>query len=214
MKSVLKLIAVSLLALSTAQAVPVLQLDSPQGTWESSTETTVSTTDLFDIWALGKNPSGTYYLTAVVTPKTPIGDASFGSFKIGDSIYSVANGNLLHGAPPNPVGTHDNLFPSYYAQIAFSFGATTVASYNVQTGESAKGVLSQQIFSIDMSGLADGFGLHFDLFSLSGGSIDKFAPFSHDAEGRRTNVPDAGASAALLAIGIAGLALFGRVRKA
>jgi hypothetical protein len=65
---------------------------------------------------------------------------------------------------------------------------------------------------VDMTGIADGYTVHFDLYTYGekGGkriSITDFAPFSHDAEGGGgTSVPDGGATAALLGIGVLGLA--------
>jgi hypothetical protein len=211
-------VAACALAIQNATAIPNLQLDSPQGTFDTTTQTTVSTSDTFDLWALGKAPSGTYFLSVAVTPKmgnTPENGASIGSFKIGSTTYSYAAGNLTYGAPPNPVGTHDNLYPTFWTQIAFTFGGDTIPSYDVQTDAAAGGVLSRNVFAVDMAGLNDGFGIHFDLYNLTtdkkGNTIvGDFAPFSHDAEGGGTSVPDGGATAALLGMGVLGLAAFRR----
>ena len=215
----LGVVALSAVAIQNANALPHLQLDSPQGTFDNTTDTTVSTTDSYDIWALGQSPSGDYYLSIAVTPKlgnSPAEGTSIGSFKVGSTTFSTAAGNLTYGAPPNPVGTHGDLYPTFWAQIKFQFGTDTVGAYDVQTDAAKAGsLLNRNVFAIDMSALNDGFGLHFDLYSLTKNKkgetiVCQFAPFSHDAEGTGTNVPDGGATAALLGLGLIGLAAFRR----
>ena len=218
-------LALGFLAVQSVSALPSLQLDTSNGIFDTTTQTTVSTTDTFDLWALAKNPSGTYYISAAITSptpaNTPAGGASFGSFKIGGTTYSYANGNMVFDTPPiavvdNPLSPH-GIFPTWYAEIAFTFGADTVAAYNVQDGTLTGGTLSRKVFGIDLSGLTDGYSVHFDLYDVnfknSGSGIfgGDFAPFSHDAEGSPgTSVPDGGATAALLGMGVLSLAALRR----
>ena len=97
--------------------------------------------------------------------------------------------------------TH-GVFDTYFIQNTFNFtGAPTTASVDTQSNPgydptATSGTdLSYLQFDVDVSGLAAGYGLHFDLYNLSICTTDKgqcqvagdadqsqFAPFSHDAE--------------------------------
>ena len=209
-------VAVCALVIQNAQALPNLQLDISNGVFDPVTETTVSTSDTFDVWALAANHAGlTYYLSAAISPNPGAGD--FGSFSINGTIYNSAN--MTFGTPPietvdGELASH-GIFPTYFAELSFNFnGASTIDAYNVQDGSSAPGSLYLKTFAVDMSGVTDGFTVHFDLYTYGEKgakkiSITDFAPFSHDAEGGHT-VPDGGATAALLGLGVLGLAAIRR----
>jgi len=130
---------------------------------------------------------------------------------------------------------HQDLFDTYFKELLFQFNASQrTASVDVQlnTGTTpvndANGGLYYQLFNIDVGNLLDGYNLHFDLYNekictattgpgSSGcyivGDVDvnKFAPFSHDAETRKVPEP---APLALLAIGLLGLVLTTRRQSA
>ena len=121
------------------------------------------------------------------------------------------------------------IFETYFSEFAFSFDSSlNTAIYNAAEGShptlpQGTGGMLFMPFLADVSGLTSGYGIHFDLYdeiaykkAKSGnpaGDIDvnHFAPFSHDATGM--NIPDGGATAALLGLGMLGLGFFAR-RKA
>jgi hypothetical protein len=65
-------------------------------------------------------------------------------------------------------------------------------------------------FNVDISGLAAGYSLHFDLYDRDL-KRSVFAPFSHDAQsGSTVPVPDGGTTVALLGGAICALGAFRR----
>ena len=219
-------VVTALLSANVAFALPSLQLDIAGGSYDSATETIVSSGDPFTVYALldpaTLSGGGTFYLSAAIMPKTSVG--AFGSFVVNGTTYSA--GNMIYGNPPS-LAIHNSdelashgIFDTYYAEIAFTFDADSKAlAYNAQDNPGsfaadADGSLLYQAFNIDMSGLAENYNVHFDLYNLrvdkkGNVEVDQFAPFSHDAQGG-TQVPDAGASVALLGVALLGLEGFRR----
>lgn len=223
---------VLLCSLSTCFGIPTLQLDVNPGTYNSSDSTTYSTSSHFDLIALLNgtlDPSRTYYISAALEPAgAQQSPPPNGSFKLGNTIYSVAN--MAYGAPPlgasKTISPHDE-FPTYFTEYAFNFDALhTVPAYDVQTGATGAGNLYSFDLSVDTSPLLAGYSLHFDLYDIKtnrDGSIqiDDIAPFSHDAQsgtGTNTNqvnnVPDNGATWLLMGVALCGLAFVPKVRIA
>jgi hypothetical protein len=189
-------LAVGILGANTALAIPTLQLDIDGGTYiGGSEESTVTDSSSFDLWALATTDIDTaldYYLSIALTPKTEnIGDAAnLGMVTVGGTQLSSL-GSSQYGTPPvadidKDLASH-GIFETYYYELTFNFPETpTIGAYNVQDDSSAPGNLYKQVFQIDASALASGYGLHFDLYTygLTNGDktkITEFAPFSHDA---------------------------------
>jgi hypothetical protein len=204
-------------------ALPTLQLDIPGGVFNTTDNTTYSTSGHFDLVALLSgtlDPSRTYYISAAITPRIGQGEpAPNGAFQMGSTVFSVAN--LQYGTPPANVTSGKTLpaheiFPTYYGQYAFNFDALhTVPAYDVATGKSAGGSLYAFTLSVDTSPLLAGYGLHFGLFDekiddKGNWTVDDFAPASHDAQSitnTTTNtVSDTGATVALFGLALVGLA--------
>jgi PEP-CTERM motif len=219
-----KTILVGLLAVGSIFATPMLQLDLSDGIYDPSTQTTVNTTNQFDLIALldrskTTNTSGTYYVSMAVTPGISV-SADLGSVNFGGVDYNVT-GDMMYGTPPVSMGsltgslpTH-GIYPTYYKEFAFSFaGDPEVMAYDVQTNSLTNGVLLYHSFAVDVSGLNAGYSVHFDLydeeFKKKGGTTLGFAPFSHDAEA--SNVPEP-ATLSLFGMGLlalSGIRLFRR----
>jgi hypothetical protein len=233
-----KLLAVTGTAfvLTSAQALPLLQLDIGGGTYVGgSEESTIANASVFNLYALfdgsrGAPGSGTYYISAAISPRQ---DQSFpapnvGTFTVNGVGYSTANMN--YGIPPLQVvdgmpgvqdlGAHA-VFPTYYAEFAFTFGGSQSGLYNTATdpgdplSHPGTGLFYQQ-FLIDVSGLLSDYSIHFDLYDTAvkrktgAYTLDSFAPFSHDAQSgpgghHDGRVPDGGATVALLGLAFAGL---------
>lgn len=219
----------------TALSVPLLQLDIKDGVYDSDpdAENIVATSNPFTLYALfntrkGKI-SGTYYLAVAIVPKTDQGPppTDFGSFKVNNDIYSSAN--MLWGNPPAAI-IHSKfdlpahgIYDTHYFEIGFMFDKNRRADrYNSQDNpgglvESAGGALVFEDFEVDVSGLAAGFQVHFDLYNVVTDKRGKlkvkdFAPFSHDAQsGAPPSVADT--SSTMILLGIAMLAVEGLRRR-
>jgi hypothetical protein len=141
-----------------------------------------------------------------------------------DNIASLLNPADAGDLPPHGV------FPTYFTEQKFKFSASNVSGqYDTQSTPglgnialSAKNMYYAE-FVFDISGLAKGTGLHMDLYSetvcgsvnpkncssASDIDVNKFAPFSHDAQGMVTTIPEPETYAMLLA----GLGLMGFVAR-
>jgi hypothetical protein len=219
-----------------ALAVPTLQLDVEGGEYDWGVESVVTGDGVFTVDAIltpGKIPlewflDQTFYLSIAVSPRMDysVDGADLGSFTVNggdpidvtsDMIYGnppIENAELIQPADGGDLGPHD-VFPTYFVEVPFQFDTShTTATYNTQdeAGGVKEGTGSYYIpFEIDMTGLNQEYGLHFDLYneSLKKGDYDiaEFAPFSHDAETHR--VPEPGVLP-LLAMGLLGMGLASR----
>jgi len=143
---------------SAALCVPTLQLDISDSYYDTSTETVVSTTDPFTLYALltpnGDDNSGKfteqellsswYYISVAIAPKQENqGDIDLGSFSINGDTY-LATEDMMYGVPPvesvamlqprdpGDLAKHD-MFETYYIEEKFRFDANNnVETYNTQ----------------------------------------------------------------------------------
>ncbi len=193
-KLIYSILGASALAVLPAQAVPQLQLDIRNGSYDNATETVFSDGDAFTLLAYA-NPQGNlsdsdiinsnFYLSAALL-KTDGSDvantsADYGSFSIGSTTYNVTS-DMLYGTPPvetalanqgfdaQDLSTH-SVFPTYFTELEFQFNASdTVAEYDTQPGAGAAAFdtsgngMFYKEFAVNTSGLADGYEIHFDLY--------------------------------------------------
>lgn len=209
-------------ALVPARALPLLQLDVSGGVYDSSTETTVSTSTNFTLYALLNSLSphgGNYFISAALFPAPSSAGGNFGSFVFNGTTIN-ATADMSYGTPTN-LPAH-GIYPTWYEEFAFTFNpANKTTNYNVQnvvgvhTGPAANssGNSLYMPFLVDVSGLTPGTSVVFDLYTYgaTGTGKVKFAPFSHNAgSGGGSNVPDGASTLVLAGVAMLGLVAFRR----
>lgn len=224
-----KILALSVaLAAGPAFAVPALQLDILGGSYDGATQSVLASGNSFSLYALADaskvSLSDTFYLSvALLGIASPGGN--YGSFAVNGATVN-ATGDMVYGTPPvdamlgnaewdpGDLSSH-GIFPAYFKEVGFTFSASQQSGiYNSQddagSGPIAGTVLYYKRFDFEIAGLNPGQVVHFDLYNEKfsrGGEIDinKFAPFSHDAQAV-TLVPEPETYAMLLAgLGLVGL---------
>lgn len=223
-----------LCATSPVFGVPLLSLDIAGGTYDSASETIVAQGNPFTLYALFNTErgraSGTYYIAAAIVPKTQNPPTtSFGSFTVDGRTYSAAN--MSYGNPPASI-THESrdlpshgIYDTHYVEIAFRFDWYKRADlYNSQDDPGGfdyewNGEMLFEDFQIDVTGLAAGYQVHFDLYNIGTDkrgktSVKDFAPFSKDAQsGPTPPLSVADSSSTMMLLGIALLAVEGVRRR-
>lgn len=175
---------------TSAFAVPYLQLDISNSFYDTATQTVTATGSQFTTYALidsnnqDFNANDTFFLSVAIDNNSGT-SGNFGSFLFNGVTYSSAN---MTNGTPSGLPTHD-IFSTLYAETSFTLDPNQKATeYNVQDNPgnftaSANGSLFYQSFSVDTTGLTAGYTVHFDLYTKNAdGTVNKFAPFSHDAQ--------------------------------
>lgn len=243
-KIMLAVVVAVLLGSFSVFALPTLQLDIGGGTYVNGS--TVANAGAFDVYALlspdsDSTLSGLYRISAALYPRTASSSPppSVGTFSFNGTTYDVA-GDMAWGTPPVALlgteigsdlashGIYDTYFMEF--EVVFNDGQQCL-SYNVQDNPGDPVIASDsgfyyQSFAVDVSGMGDGYGIHFDLYQVASGvsggngarirgeptlttDVVEFAPFSHDAESS-TSVPDGASTVTLLGLALTGIAAITR----
>lgn len=206
-----------MLPLSKAEAVPALQLDIIGGTYDQVTESIIENASAATIVALG-TPSGNYSEADLLSSTHFLSVAALKENGDGVSLADLAgalidiNGvtftdqDFWVGTPPpgssgRTLGGH-GVYDTAFTEFMFTFAArSTTSTYNSEDAAGASTLYDGgtgsffKAANVSISQLAAGINLHFDLYTTkepNGGGgpvVDKFAPFSHDAELRLTSSP-------------------------
>lgn len=176
-----------------ASAIPMLQLDIAGGSYDSGTDTVITTSDTFTLYAYLTPGNGNgcnaacreqnYYISAAITPQTNTLGGNYGSFSFntgGGNTTVNATADMIYGVPPADLGgvatqdpkdlaTH-SVYPTYFYETQFVFSPlNTAALANVESnagdGPTAGNGMYYQAFNFDLSNLTAGYNLHFDLYS-------------------------------------------------
>jgi hypothetical protein len=224
-----------------ANALPVLQLDIAGGTYDSATETIVTSSDTLTLYALLKpnlsnTLSDTYYISAALTPQINT-SASLGSFVFNGTTVN-ATSDMVYGVPPlEAILLRDrgdlpghSIFPTYFKEFGFQFdSANSIAKYNSQdraiSGEAidttynSTGGMYFARFDVDVSSLGAGYELHFDLYNtnlastaLTTGDIDVTKFAPFSHDAETTSVPEPG-TLLLMGSGLTGLYFSRKLRR-
>jgi hypothetical protein len=150
--------------------------------------------------------NATYYISAAVTPQYGPLAGNLGSFTFDnlsdqnspatvrttqDMVFGVPPQEIFIGKDANDLGSHD-IYETYFKEFSFTFSKSLTSSLinaqdNPYAAPDGKTGMYYVPFSVNTSGLAHGYAIHFDLYSEKLGKngdldIDAFAPFSHDAQ--------------------------------
>jgi len=220
--TVLKYLCFSILSIfiltSSAIAVPDIQLFIDGATYDWDTQTWVATTTgSVDLYVISANDTKDDIIVSLALGQSD--DPSLMTVDFGGTIINP--GDWIYGNAPlppdwNPGGDvpPHGIFPTYFAEVHTGAYGLGMNIGDVQPGSDfwdpsipsgpANALGEYKIFTVDLSGPV-GASVHFDAYTLNpDGSVDKFAPFSHDAT--TTIVPEPG-TIILMGSGLLGLGL-------
>ncbi|PKK84514.1 MAG: hypothetical protein CVT49_02760 [candidate division Zixibacteria bacterium HGW-Zixibacteria-1] len=221
--------SILLLAFGSSQAVPNLQLFIAGGTYDAATESWVSTDGTFDIYVIGANEALSNVKVSMALDFAQNDDPnSMASVNVNGTtydewIYGYAPIMTAPAFDPGDDLAKHGIFPAWFTEFdAGNFGMVggvgDVQPKPAYWDPSTQGYLANskamgeyKVFTITATGTAF---LHFDAYTLNpDGSIQYFAPFSHDATGTPPpGIPEP-ASLVLFTLGSMGLGIYRRYRK-
>lgn len=182
----------SVISAIPAFAIPSLQLDIKNGTYDSSTQTIVASQEKFTLFAYlipdCKAPfEDKFYVSAALSP-TVSGPADLGSFSFAGTEHDVTESMITgtppvdtlyagQGSDPGDLPSH-GIFPTYFLEYSFNFDKNQKSiAYDTQLHPGlgptpdSDGTMYFQAFEIDTSKLDVPYVIHFDLYNTQTNSI-------------------------------------------
>ena len=212
------------LTFGSAYSVPNLQLFIEGGTYDTETESWVTTSGTFNLYVVGANLALTDVRISMALANEESADPN-GTVSV-DVDGTTFNSWVYGYAPITTVSSWDNsddlarhgIFPAWFTEFSardFELfgGVGNVMPNPTYWNPAVDGYLTDsrtlgkyKVLSIAATGTSF---LHFDAYTVNrDGSIQYFAPFSHDA----SFVPEPG-SMILFGLGALGLGIYRRYRK-
>jgi hypothetical protein len=228
MRKITLAIVISLVFVATASAVPTLQLFIEGATYDWGSQTWVTQSGGFDLYVISAENSKSDVIVSLALAQADIRD----NVNINFGGHQVQSDDWLWGYAP--IGNEPDawnggtdlprhgVFPTWYTEM--HTGAYDIASavgdvqpnsngdyWNPSTSLGQTSAFGQvKRFHVETGGTFS--FVHFDAYTLNpDGTIDQFAPFSHDAE-TISSVPEPG-TLALLSTGLLGLGVYVRKRR-
>ena len=180
--------AISIGFATSAHAINTLQLSIANGTYNSTTQTTVAASSVFTLYAYLTPGNGanvdinallddTYYVSMAVAPKTGPTDFNLGSFNVGTSVIDVKD-DMTYGTPPfealadtdpGDLSSH-GVFETFFYEHAFTFDSSVQTNpFDVQTSVGRTPTAGSGMyfvgFEIDVTQLEPEYAIHFDLYN-------------------------------------------------
>lgn len=226
------MIGIHLMLPDGATAYPTLQLDIRNGIYDQSTQTIVSSSKAFTLYAYlipdCKNSlTDKYYISSAVSPQVGSAGANLGTYAVDDQVFEVTQ-DMTYGVPPledivrlqgwdsGDLAKH-GIFPTFFNEFEFSFDpANQITKYNTQDRaisgadinltHNSNGGMYYMAFEIDTSNLSPEYVMHFDLYNTAlkkGGDIDVTQFAPFSHDAQSTQVPEP-VTAILLGSGLSG----------
>jgi hypothetical protein len=224
-------LALALLGAAPAQAVPKLQLYIDGATYDTATETWVTTDGTFDLWVIGNvdGPGGAHgdpILDVRLSAAFVTGDA--GSITLTPTTTSTVTDPSTPGAPTNngtsadgavpvlsdlsPLATH-GIYGAGVSFLEWELGDFTLTDspvgdfINTFPGTLYPNAGQINVYEVTITGFSE--GIHFDVYNhVEGANHSTFGPFSHDVG----TVPEPG-STLLFGVGCLVAGITGRSRR-
>ncbi len=219
MKKIILVLTIGLMIAPAANAVPDIQLFIEGATYDWGTETWVSSSSSINLYVISANDAKTDIIVCMA-----LGPGDDPSGILVDFQGTIVNpDDWVYGYAPidneyeNWDGGEDlpqhGIYPAYFAEVHTGAYDLSQIVGDVQPDENGdywdpstgNGIANKpgqyKVFSVDVTGPFT--YVHFDAYTLNlDGTVDKFAPFSHDA----SIIPEPG-TVMLMGSGLLGLGL-------